>query len=419
MNGALTRFKARAADVLGITALSADCLRFTGVHTCFLIFTNLHGVFINTLLYRLTGENTIILRYNLIFYLAFAVSMPLAALYMRKTSPRISSRVGILLYIVMYLTFFGLMFTGTLAAGMPSIAILSAFASSAYWIAYNVMLIEFTTVRNRDVAVSFLGMSGGAVALIMPMFSGYIISLFSGMTGYYVMFGASLLVAVITMVLSTLKIPPIPPKTNQTYFGLALNNVVKNRIWRYCVLCEFIKGIREGTFAFFLNLLLFSNVQNEALIGFNTLLASVLTIAANWTIGRFMNPKYRIRWMLTATTVLFVASGLLFFKLDATTIIIMSITNAFFNIILLNPIVTVIFTLFNRTADGVKAKYELLAIKDMMLGLGRVVGVLMVLFFPQTQLGYLIAMCVLTASQYITVFITSRTSKMVDALPSA
>ncbi len=419
MDGSFTKIKSRIVDVLGIAVLSANFFRFALVHTFFLIFTNLHGVFINTLLYRVTGENTIILQYNLIFYLAFSVSMPLAAVLMRKTSPRISSRVGILLFIGMYLTFFGLMFTNTLAIGMPAIAILSAFASSAYWIAYNVMLIEFTHVNERDVAISFMGMSGGTVSLIMPALSGFVISQFSGMMGYYVMFGVSMLIAIITMLLSTLKIPPIPSKTNRLYFQSAFSHLVKTRVWRSCMFCEFLKGIREGTFAFFLNLLLFDLVQNEALIGFNTLLVGVLAILANWTISRFMRPEHRVKWMLIATTVLFVASGLLFLELNAATIIIMSIANSYFNVILLNPTTPVLFSLFNRTEEGKKAKYEFLAMKDSSLGVGRCLGVIMVLLFPQTHMGYLVAMGVLTVTQYLTVLVTKHSMNLLEKLPQS
>ncbi len=415
MNRGFAIIKSRAADALGTSVLPKKFMTFAGVHTCFLIFTNLHGIFINTLLIRVTGNNSITLWYNVIFFFCFAVSMPLGAIYMRKTSPSVSSRTGILLYIIMYITFFALMLTGTLAAGMPIIAILSAFAATAYWIAYNVMLIEFSSENNRDVGLSLMGMTGGMVSLIMPTASGLVIGSFSGMAGYYVMFGISLAVAIVTIVLNVLKVPPIPSKTKQTYFKLALRDVFSNKLWKICMLCEFVKGLREGTFAFFLNVLLFGLVQNEALIGLNTFLSALLSILANWTIGRFLRPQHRIRWIFTGVTVLFVASGMLFFKLSAVTIILMSVLNAYFNIILLNPIAAILFSLFGRTENGAKAKYEFLGIKDFSLGIGRGLGVIIILLFPQTQLGYLVAMCALTATQYITMFLASRAVKLLKA----
>ncbi len=414
MNRGFSKFKLRAADVLGTAVLSPKFMAFAGVHTCFLIFTNLHGVFINTLLLRVTGDNTLALWYNIIFYFGFAVSMPLGAVFMRKTSPSTSSRTGIFLYILMYITFFALMFTGTLSQGVPILAILSAFAATAYWIAYNLMLIEFTGENNRDVGIALIGMSAGLVSLIMPTFSGLVIASFSGMTGYYVMFGLSLMVAVLTISLSVSKVPPIPSKTKKTYFKLALHDIKTKKVWQICMACEFIKGLREGTFAFFLNVLLFQLVQNEALIGLNTFLSALLTILANWTISHFMRPQKRVRWVLAAATVLFLASGMLFLRLDATTIIIMSVINAYFNIILLNPITAILFSVFAHTSDGAKAKYELLGIKDCFLGIGRGAGVILVLLFPQTPKGYLVAMCLLSATQYLTVFLASRATRQLE-----
>lgn len=181
------------------------------------------------------------------------------------------------------------------------------------------------------------------------------------------------------------------------------------------MLCEFVKGLREGTFTFFLNVLLFGIVQNEALIGLNTFLSALLSILANWTIARFLRPKHRIGWTMVGVTVLFVASGMLLFKLSAVTIVLMSVLNAYFNIILLTPISSILFSLFGRTENGAKAKYEFLGIKDFCLGIGRCLGVIIVLLFPQTQFGYLVAMCALTATQYITVFLASRAVKLLNA----
>ncbi len=415
MNRGFSIVKSRVADALGTSVLPKKFMTFAGVHTCFLIFTNLHGIFINTLLIRVTGNNSITLWYNVIFFFCFAISMPLGAIFMRKTSPSVSSRTGILLYIIMYITFFALMLTGTLAVGMPIIAILSAFAATAYWIAYNVMLIEFSNENNRDVGLSLMGMSGGMVSLIMPAASGLVIGSFTGMAGYYVMFGISLAVAIVTILLNLSKVPAIPSKTKQTYFKLALRDVCGNKLWKICMLCEFVKGLREGTFTFFLNVLLFGIVQNEALIGLNTFLSALLSILANWTIARFLRPKHRIGWTMVGVTVLFIASGMLLFKLSAVTIVLMSVLNAYFNIILLTPISSILFSLFGRTENGAKAKYEFLGIKDFCLGIGRCLGVIIVLLFPQTQFGYLVAMCALTATQYITVFLASRAVKLLNA----
>lgn len=419
MNRGFVRVKARIADALGTAVLSKRFMAFVGVHTCFLIFTSLHGIFINTLLIRVTGDNSITLWYNVIYYFCFAISMPLGAIFMRKTSPSISLRTGILLYISMYVAFFALMLTGTLGMGMPIIAVLSAFAATAYWIAYNVLLIEFTSEDNRDVGISLMGMSSGLVSLIMPSVSGVVIAAFQGMGGYYVMFGLSLAVAILTIALIVLKIPSIASKTKSTYFKLAMHDILTTKVWKICMICEFVKGLREGTFAFFLNVLLFDLVQNEALIGLNTFLASLLGILANWATSRFLHPNNRVRWILISVTVLFTANCMLFLKLDAVTIILMSVINAFFNIVLLNPLASILFSLFARTENGAQAKYEFLGIKDCLLGIGRGVGVVIVLLFPPTRKGYLIAMCVLTATQYISAFLASRAVKQLDAQQQA
>ncbi len=414
MNGGFQKFKLRMSDALGTSVLSKQFMGFALVHTFFLIFANPYGIFINTLLYRVTGDNRAILLYNVTFYFFFALSMPLAGLYMRKTSPLISARTGIALHILLYAAFFVLLFTNRLREGMVLLAAIAAIASTTYWIAFNVLLMMLTSRRSRDVGLALLGMSAGAVALIMPTFSGNVIARFEGMTGYVIMFGLAMFLSVVTIVLSTKKLPPVEATTRKTRYKLAIYDVIHDHLWRLCMCTEFIRGLREGTFAFFLNVLLFEIVRNEAIVGINTLLVGVLAVLANWTIGRFLKMEKRVTWMFWAVNVLFVTCGLLFFSLNAVTIMMMSAVNAYFNVILLNPMATINFTMYSRNERSVQAKYEFLGIKDFCLGMGRCVGVVIVLLFPQVRIGYLLVMMLLTLTQYLMVFLCSREVRLLN-----
>ena len=102
MDSGVQRFKCKVNDALGISALPQRFLRFSGVHTLFLIFTNLNAVFINTLLFRVSGSSTV-MNYNLILFVCIMVAIPLANLVIRKTSTQMCAKIGILFYAFLYI----------------------------------------------------------------------------------------------------------------------------------------------------------------------------------------------------------------------------------------------------------------------------------------------------------------------------
>lgn len=387
---------------LGLDQMSVDFKKFATMHSMYQVFQGMVGVYIVSLLMRVSGSGDIVKWYNIINFFVTGIMMPVAVVFMRKKNTNLVTRIGIMGFIVLYTT---LLFTMNSADKMmPVFGVLSGFANAFYWITYASYVSAFTVDSKRDVAVAFLGFVNGIITLIMPTLSGLVIEWIPGFWGYMVVFGLAFVVAVITILLS-LRLPkhvnPEGEKNTNLYFGRALKNIVKHAYWRSGMMAECVRGIREGTFNFLLNLLLFEVVKSEALLGFNTLLTGIGTIISFWVIGKIIKPHNRVKAMFTATTILLAGSLLPALSLSPVVLIVFAFVNAFFSQFIVNPSNNIFFYLIQQKAEP-NSREEYFSIKEFLLGMGRVIGIAILFIFPPSQMGYVIAIIVLTLTQFVT-----------------
>lgn len=170
---------------------------------------------------------------------------------------------------------------------------------------------------------------------------------------------------------------------------------------------EFLKGIREGTLAFYLNILLFELIQSEALIGANTLLTGLFSILAYWVLGKRLKPSNRIRYMAGGVTTMLVCTLILFVRMDVITILMFSVINAFFNNFLLSPGNGIYYSVVQKTCPTNTESAEFSTVKSFFLDYGRVAGVLLVMLMPKTTYGSVWGILLLTVLQYAAIFVSS------------
>lgn len=413
MGRLIERFSAWIQDTFGLNRLGDNFKKFSIMHFAFSIFTSSYSVFISTLFLRVTGDSNVVMYYNMILYLCVGYIMALAVLYTRRHNMLWSTRIGIFCYIGMYLVLFLVM--DRIDQFMPVLAVLNALSSGFYWLTYSALLSHYTSDENRDVALSVLGLLTGFVSLCIPAVAGAVIEAFGGFTGYYIMFGFSFAVAILTVFLS-FRLPAHRQTEKKTYYKEVLKNVFTNRCWRSGMLTETFKGIREGAFGFFLNILLYELVQSEAIIGVNTLLLGIASMVSFWAAGKIIRPHNRIKCMLVATTVLVLACLIFAISFNPVTIIVLGILSNLFGTFIVNPASSSFFLLVQKMPGGMRAREEYFGIREIFLNAGRVIGVIILLVFPTEDWRYTVAaLIVLTLTQYITALLCKRAVKAVNS----
>lgn len=391
------RLKWYLENVFGLDRLGPEVRPLCWIYVTYLIIWALQTVFINTLLYRVTGRADSVLGFNMLFYVGCSFFMTLSAYFAKKTSPVVVMRMGACGFILMYLLLFFAIESADKA--IVPLALAYGWGLGFYFSGHNTLLTAYTTPSNRDVAVGFLCILQGIITLVMPVLSGFVISLFDGLEGYYLMFGFALLSALLIMLLTT-RLKPVQVADRRSRYKLAWQLLRTHATNRIMLASGFSRGLRDGVLAFYLNLLLFQIIQDESLIGFNTLLTGVASILAAWAYGKLVTPASRAKWVVIAVTCLLASFLPLLWWMLPAMLMAASVVNGFFNFFIVNPGQSTDLDVMAATVVAQKCIAETMAFREWMLTLGRCAGMTLVLLMPRTNLGSVLSILILTGSQY-------------------
>jgi hypothetical protein len=118
-------------------------------------------------------------------------------------------------------------------------------------------------------------------------------------------------------------------------------------------------------------------------------------------IGKIIKPHNRVKAMFIATSILLVGAVLPAVSLNPVVLIVFAFVNAFFNQFIINPSNNIFYYLIQKKAEA-DSREEYFSIKEFLLGMGRVIGISLLFVVPSTQTGYVIAIVVLTLTQFVT-----------------
>ena len=395
--------KRKVFDALGIELMS-DKFNVLAVNYVFLmVYFTLESIYVNTLLLRLSdGDIQAVLAYRAVTFAFSAVGMSLGSIFSHKINSVVAIRTAGGLYVLLFLTMFvGMEHLGSLIFPVGAI---SGLAVGFYWLGHNVLLTHYTTQHNRAVGIAIMTVIQGALALSMPLVSGIVIGLSPGMAGYRVMFGVAI-GAVLAQVAFMRKLSPVSNTQKRGEMLLALRLIWRRLMLRIMIAMEFARGLREGVFIFFLNILLFEIVSSESLVGFNSFLAGSASIAAAWLYGRIAKPDNRMLMTGISATAMLAFCSLLLFALAPVTVILFNVVNAFLAMLIMNCTVNNTFDALGWDDASRGVMTELLAYREVAIACGRIAGVVALSLFPATLQGYVHAMLALIATQYLVVLL--------------
>lgn len=365
---------------IGLIGIPTDTRRFIFTHFNFLLFTTIPGVFINTFFFRQDGRISTIAVYNSIVCFGTAMCMHLSSRISLKKSPAFVMRIGIAIYNVFYIVL--LLLQHDAAHYTVLLGLLNAVASGFYWQGYNEMVKLCTEEGNLDRTVSLIGLANSVVTLVIPLFSGLVITYCPGMTGYTIIFVLSFISSLYTTYLST-------KLENKKIHGVSNIPAVYRYIFTHrrvlagdCA--ELLRGIRNSAFPIFLSIIFFKFVTNEALLGVNNMLCGVVSIVAYIAAGKVVRPGNRLKSLLYATLITVVIFLPLFFVMNAAAVFVLAIVNAFVCAFIDNPAFAVFYALFDEPAEGITFS-QIMATHEVFFATGRVIGFVLLTVLSATS----------------------------------
>ena len=346
-------------SLFGALKGSKDFKRFAAVHISFLFFTTLSSVFINTFFMKNTGDMRASILFNLFNILTAMVFMNIAAPICSKTSPRTVVILGVIAYNLEYAF---VLFMGDASSNyVVLVGLLNGLGGVFYWLGYYNLLTDTTKDANRDQALSVFGIVLAVINLVVPMTSGFLISSLPGNVGYFVIFGISFGVSILTMICTFFV--KAPPSRNKAFHYLtAIKLVVREKRLSLPIAVKFCRGLREGIFTYIIPVFLFYMQPSEALVGFSTFLTGVGSVVAFVVIGRFMHPQNRIRLLVLATTIMVGFSVILLLATNLYVVLAYNLINAFLVQFMITPTTSIFIASVEQVPQEYDKRQEIFAI---------------------------------------------------------
>ena len=388
--------------------------RFLCMYTCFLIFNQIHSIFLNTFILRALSDDGPVMVYNITLAVTQPIAMLLAVFVCRHISLKASELIGFGLYIVAYAL---LVIQGEEAASLyVLIGILISTAAGFYFTPHSLQLLASTTDANRDQAQGITGIASGLAALITPLLSSKLIKALGGFTGYQALFGVAFLLVVMAAIFC-LRLPKpndYDDKDRKTHLMHVARTMVHSRPHRNVALSNIIIGFRSGTMAFYINLLIYSIIQDETLVGLNSTLGGLAAILCSFLYTGIVRRDRRTQSILTSVTLLSVTTLALFFRLDTITLVIYNIIGNLVGCFFSMPPESAYMNVIQNHDETRGMMVEVHTIKEFYLSTGRVLGLIMTMLLPATKTGSVIVMLILNLAQYVLIFFVNDSEKYME-----
>ena len=378
--------------------LSPGFLPFLVMISCYVAVTTVHSTFLSTFLLHATGSAKNVKIFNIILAACQPFSMIGALVLVRKFSAIFSQQVGLGLMCLTNLYLF--VAIESAAAHIYLVSAAQSIANGFYYTTYACQYVAYTTNENRDRASGIASLVANLLSLGVSMGSSVLFSLRPGYPGYRILFLFALAVSLGALAAS-FRLPKLTTVSagRKIYYLHAAKILLGNRYARSSMLVALIDGMRLGVTAFLLNVLLYSLVSSESLVGLNTFLSALSGILAFALYARVVRVNNRYRSAQMGILALMAATALLL-RMTPATIILYGCISAFATAFYSTPFLNAYWTVLEKLPELDLCRPETHAVREYFCAGGRVLGILLTMLLPATPAGSALALFLITAVQY-------------------
>ncbi|WP_226646775.1 MFS transporter [Mesobacillus subterraneus] len=361
--------------LLGDIELTKDLALLLIIGGLYSLSIALSNTFVNIYLWKQSGELADLAMYNLSIVVAQPLTFILAGRWAKKVDRVIVLRIGVIFLALFYVT---VLLVGTKASEfLLLLGVLLGIGYGFYWLAYNVLTFEITEPETRDFFNGFLGILGSVGGMIGPVAAGFIISRLEKLTGYTVVFGLSLGLFSIAVLLSFfLKRRPAHGKY---WFQRIIAERKHDKNWRMVTNAHFFQGLREGVFVFIVSVFVFIATDSEMALGTYGLINSGISFLAYYFVSRMLKKEYRKKAILVGGILLFLAIFLIVFQVTYFRLLLYAALIAVAYPLLLVPYVSMTYDVIGRGWKAAEMRIEYVVVRELFLNLGRVSSILLFL----------------------------------------
>jgi MFS transporter, YQGE family, putative transporter len=371
--------------ILGDIDLTRDLTLLLLIGGLYSLSIALSNTFVNIYLWKQSGEFIDLGIYNLTVVIFQPLTFILAGRLAKKVDRVIVLRFGVIFLAVFYISV--LSFGESAEDFLVVLGALLGIGYGFYWLAFNVLTFEITEPETRDFFNGFLGTLTSAGGMLGPILAGYIISRFASFKGYTIVFGISLALFTVAVLLSFFL--KRRPASGRYLFVRIFEERKHNNNWRLITNAHFFQGLREGTFVFIISVFVFISTGSEFAIGTFGLINSGIAFVGYYVASRVIKKQFRKRAILLGGMLLYLAIFLIVFDVTYTKLLIYAAVIAIAYPILLVPYISMTYDVIGTGWQAAEMRIEYIVVRELFLNLGRIVSVaafiIAVTYFNQDQ----------------------------------
>jgi YQGE family putative transporter len=328
----------------------------------------LSNIFVNIFFWRETKSFIIIAVYNLIINIATPITFIVAGILSKKKNGIWPLRIGLATYAV----FFALiLYIGNKGVTyIYLLGVISGIAAGFYWLPFNVLCCDFTSINNRDTFNGLNGGFSGIASIIGPISAAYVISRFSGLKGYRIVFTMTCAIFVILILISS--IFKGENYSDKIDYKKAFGNI--NEGWRVVRKSTFFWGFRDSVMMFLINILGIEIFKKELILGEFALVAALITSASYVLVQKIIKPPHRKKAILFGTIGSFFSVMPLVVNINFYTLFMYAIIDSFCLPFFLIQLTSSTFNVIDKKQDE-HSRIEYMINRDIVLNGGRAISV--------------------------------------------
>jgi MFS transporter, YQGE family, putative transporter len=357
--------------ILGDIDLTRDLTLLLLIGGLYSLSIALSNTFVNIYLWKQSGEFIDLGIYNLTVVIFQPLTFILAGRLAKKVDRVIVLRFGVIFLAVFYISV--LSFGESAEDFLIVLGALLGIGYGFYWLAFNVLTFEITEPETRDFFNGFLGTLTSAGGMLGPILAGYIISRFTSFKGYTIVFGISLALFTVAVLLSFFL--KRRPASGRYMFVRIFEERQHNNNWRLITNAHFFQGLREGTFVFIISVFVFISTGSEFAIGTFGLINSGIAFIGYYVASRVIKKQYRKRAILLGGMLLYLAIFLIVFDVTYTKLLLYAAMIAIAYPILLVPYISTTYDVIGTGWKAAEMRIEYIVVREIFLNFGRIVSV--------------------------------------------
>jgi YQGE family putative transporter len=393
--------------------LSSAFYHFLFMASCFGMVQLILNTFLSTYTLAATSNAENVKVFNIVLALVQPFAMLAAIVMIRKYSAIRAQQIGLSMLALVNIYLF--MAVESAVKHIFLIAALQSAANGFYFTTYACQFTSYTSNENRDRASGLMNLISNAISLAFSMGSSLLFASFPWEHGYRIIFLISSLSSLAALAV-TFRLSPLTManEDHKVYYLYAHREILKNKWARNSMLETVIEGMRAGPMAFFLNMLLYSQIKSEALVGLNTFLTTLGGIIACAVYVRVVHVQTRYRSAKLSIFAMLAATALLFGMMNPAGIILYGVISSILSPFFCTPLANVYWTVLEKVPELQLCRAEVHAAREVYYALGRTIGIALTIFLPSNDFFTIVLLLCLMGIQYVGLLLSQNIMRDLD-----